>query len=171
MNFGSVIPALDGRHIFEVKKQHKTTNLLGQSQIHELRKCDPHARWEWRLRKQQTTRTSTRAVPLAQMKESCGDFQETCFYCILAAEGSQKPLSVLPPSTRINKNERHAAWECQFRCFEHPRRDTHARFWTGPLPSIGELSTGEQEELEYVRAKLEMDGLALFFGGGEDVYS
>ena len=68
MIFGNMFPALGGRHIFE--KQHKKSNSPGQSQMHELGKCDPHARWERRFPKQQATRTLARAVPLAKMKES-----------------------------------------------------------------------------------------------------
>lgn len=108
MIFGNMFPALGGRHNFE--KQHKKSNSPGQSKMHELRKCDPHARWERRFPKQQATRTLARAVPLAKMKESCGDFQETCFYDILAAEGSQRQCFALPPSTGINtKYDPHLA--------------------------------------------------------------
>ena len=101
MIFGNLFPVFGGKHIFE--KQHNKPNLPWQSQMHELRKCDPHARWERRFPKQQATRTLARAVPLAKMKESYEDFEETCFYYILAAEGSQKQVLALPPRTGINK--------------------------------------------------------------------
>ena len=66
------------------------------------------------------------------MKEPYGDVQETCFYDILAAEGSQKQFSALPPSTGINKTYApHRArgshfWYLQPLQRENAQRVTHA---------------------------------------------
>ena len=86
-----------------------------------LWKCDPHAGWESHFSKQSKKVKHAWAAQMPKDAKSFGNFQETSFSSILAAEVLKKSKLALPRSTGIKKNNAsHRAWGSHFWFLQHP---------------------------------------------------